>query len=803
MINSHADFIAAGGNRHPAAADWDIESGTLAYGADCNVALWRPEDEDAQGVHTILRGHTGVVNAVRFFRSSVDTRSLLLSGSTDKTIRIWRQLEQEPTGWQEAALLEGHETPINAFSVLPHTSYFASASANPYVHIWQLERANDSLHSSLKQKILLSSHYFPLAIDLAALTESKAIILAVAGSSAKIQIYASSANNIDFKAAATLTGHEGWIRSLAFARENHLNDSDILLASASQDKYIRLWRLHRGEALPPVSQAAKDPSLGSISKTLSNKPHRFAVGESKFSVTFEALLVGHEDWIYTARWDTTKDHLRLLTASADNSLSIWELDHSSEVWICSVRLGEISAQKGATTATGSSGGFWTGLWSPSKDAVVSLGRTGAWRLWRHNTPDDVWSQHFAVTGHTRALKSLAWSNDGSYLLSTGADQTTRMFAEWKREDKTSWHELSRAQIHGYDLNCIDSIDKHGFVSGADEKLLRVFEEPKGVAELLSSVAGSRDDETVDLPETAQMPVMGLSNKAGDDAAAEVNGDIEEVLEETSTVSPKAATQPRPPVEDQLGRHLLWPEKEKLYGHGYEICAVAASHDGTLIATACRASSIDHAVIRVYETQSWQEIKPPLKAHSLTVTSLAFSSDDEYLLSVGRDRQCCVWTRSRADKYSYRLHALNSKAHSRMILDACWTPPSEHQTFITAGRDKRLHVWRVEDSGLKQILQVPFNHPVTAVACRQEIQRDGVVVATGCEDGAVFMVHLLMEQESQKGDSQQLPSNLTPSKAVTSLAWRPLHAHTKFTSQLAIASEDASLHIVSVPRFSQP
>ncbi len=76
-----------------------------------------------------------------------------------------------------------------------------------------------------------------------------------------------------------------------------------------------------------------------------------------------------------------------------------------------------------------------------------------------------------------------------------------------------------------------------------------------------------------------------------------------------------------------------PETEKLYGHGYEISILTASHDGSIIATACKASSIDHAVIRLFETKTWHEIKPPLTAHSLTVTRLRFSADDKYLLSV--------------------------------------------------------------------------------------------------------------------------------------------------------------------------
>src|SRR5712664_2673724 len=92
-------------------------------------------------------------------------------------------------------------------------------------------------------------------------------------------------------------------------------------------------------------------------------------------------------------------------------------------------------------------------------------------------------------------------------------------------------------------------------------------------------------------------------------------------------------------------YALWPEHEKLYGHGYEISAVAANHDRSLVATACKASSIDHAVVRLYDATDWHEIKPSLTAHSLTIASRCFSADDRYLLSVGRDRQWAVFQRS--------------------------------------------------------------------------------------------------------------------------------------------------------------
>jgi elongator complex protein 2 len=42
MVSVATDYISVGGNRHAGAADWDVQSGVLAYGADNNVALWEP-----------------------------------------------------------------------------------------------------------------------------------------------------------------------------------------------------------------------------------------------------------------------------------------------------------------------------------------------------------------------------------------------------------------------------------------------------------------------------------------------------------------------------------------------------------------------------------------------------------------------------------------------------------------------------------------------------------------------------------------------------------------------------------------
>lgn len=681
-----------------------------------------------------------------------DEFTYLVTGSDDKTLLIWkssRDGHQDPQVVQRA---EEHGGPINCITALRLPGgrprwIIATGAADASIRIWAFE--SDTL--ALVQSIKTAPKFFPLTLSIYDMNrDSSKLVLAAAGTRDIIQIFTADvdAEGPNFSLQATLSGHEGWIRSLDFARESSGTGSDLLLASASQDKYIRIWRIHQGQELPALAAEGADPLSGAYlpGKSPANKAHRCKVGDMDFSVTFEALLLGHEDWIYSAKWHAHTDgKLQLLSTSADNSLAIWESDPSSGIWVSMVRLGEISREKGATTATGSTGGFWTGVWSHDGTSVACLGRTGSWRRWEYVAEEDSWKPCIAVTGHTKAVTGVSWSRDGNYLLSTSSDQTTRLHTRWCSPGAGTWHEMSRPQIHGYDLNCIDTLGPNQFVSGADEKLMRVFGEPRAVATMLNRLGGFGQAHDESMPDAANMPVLGLSNKAIDAVDDEqeiqpVDDRDRDAMDPASIVRKSHLEIDHPPFEETLSRHTLWPETEKLYGHGYEISCLASSHDGKVIASACKASSANHAVIRLFETDRWTEVRPPLTAHSLTTTRLRFSLDDKYLLSVGRDRQWVVFERDAGDLTQYKhLHA-NPKGHSRMILDAAWAP-CETPAFATAGRDKLVRLWKGEkgDNGQIQFTQsgsISCGVPVTAVDFLPQVLAGRCLLAIGTEDGRV-------------------------------------------------------------------
>ena len=92
----------------------------------------------------------------------------------------------------------------------------------------------------------------------------------------------------------------------------------------------------------------------------------------------------------------------------------------------------------------------------------------------------------------------------------GADQTTRIHAPWKRNDQVRWHEVARPQVHGHDLTCVAALPGHRFASGAEEKIVRVFEATKMFVRNFALITGTDAGEGCFSPTAhgASVPSLG-------------------------------------------------------------------------------------------------------------------------------------------------------------------------------------------------------------------------------------------------------------------------------------------------------
>lgn len=135
MPSVNLAFTAAGGNRHPAAADWNDD--LLAFGSGKNIAVYSPKNKHSSGIRSLLSGHTGDVNAIRILRLPTSKHRLIISGSADHTIRIWKRIGSSLSSYKEIACLSEHQASVNTIAVLPGCGSFVTGAADATLRVWK------------------------------------------------------------------------------------------------------------------------------------------------------------------------------------------------------------------------------------------------------------------------------------------------------------------------------------------------------------------------------------------------------------------------------------------------------------------------------------------------------------------------------------------------------------------------------------------------------------------------------------------------------------------------------------------
>ena len=103
---------------------------------------------------------------------------------------------------------------------------------------------------------------------------------------------------IQFVPSATLSGHEDWVKSLAFKERTLLNDQ-LLLASGSQDATIRLWNIEpyhkqQKEVSESNSDSLSDELLDAFEQSLGELEDA-EEGGRQISLKRHILTVKNED----------------------------------------------------------------------------------------------------------------------------------------------------------------------------------------------------------------------------------------------------------------------------------------------------------------------------------------------------------------------------------------------------------------------------------------------------------------------------------------------------------------------------
>ncbi|CAL1525971.1 unnamed protein product [Lymnaea stagnalis] len=750
-------YTSAGCNRCPFSADWG-RNGLICFAYSNAIAIYQPEGfSNTGGIIRTYTGHTDRVNCVTWIKNGTEGESELVSGSTDSTINIW-SYDSEAKLNQPVCTLKGHEGSVTCVSALyipqdggPSSTagetLIVSASTDSTVRIWS--RYNSD---AKEEQVLKFGTGFALSLSTFIIPGTNVPILVCGCDDHNIYLYMRGLDR-QFMKVTVLSGHEDWVRDLHLTSDDK---GDILLASCAQDHLIRIWKFVRKNNLSDVNNVKPISEL-QTTETITVKETIFSFSGSDqelyFALTLESVLSGHENWVYSVKWQPSviqgngslHQPMKLLSASMDKTMILWSFDKDSQMWLEQVRVGDVG---------GNTLGFFGGLFSPCGGSILAHGYQGAFNQWYLNEETKIWEPQVTGGGHFGSVVDIAWSGGGSdFLLSASVDQTTRLHAPWIRDKlKPTWYEIARPQVHGYDLQCLAMLGKYSFASGADEKLVRIFKAPRNFISNFCHICGHdlseelRREECLSLPEGANVPALGLSNKA-----VYIDGDKESQTEEEQTTKQgqypenyfNAIDLKSPPSEDLLLQNTLWPEEAKLYGHGYEIFTLAASPDGQILASACKAAKAENANILVWDMTSKKSLAS-LSGCTLTVTQMAFSNKGDQLLAVSRDRTWALYSKSgKTGLYfiSVVSHVDKKASHTRIIWSCSWS--RDDKFFFTGSRDKKVLVWSSEAINSNTSSPVPVSSltlpdSVTAIAAAPCFVQNRYLIAIGLDNGQIFI-----------------------------------------------------------------
>ncbi|KAJ7619787.1 WD40-repeat-containing domain protein [Mycena polygramma] len=148
-----------------------------------------------------------------------------------------------------------------------------------------------------------------------------------------------------------------------------------------------------------------------------------------------------------------------------------------------------------------------------------------------------------------------------------------------------------------------------------------------------------------------------------------------------------------------------------------IYVLAFSHPGDRLATGSARG------IRIWDTETGQELMQPLAGHRGIVLALAFSPDDETLVSAAMDSQVRRWSVGKERPQQVSLEARHHTAVN------CVALAHNRTLFASGSADKSLIVW----NSVGNVSFFSRNGHSTAIAS-VDFSADDMILASGSEDG---------------------------------------------------------------------
>ncbi|MBD2068156.1 serine/threonine protein kinase [Leptolyngbya sp. FACHB-671] len=260
-------------------------------------------ENQAIAITRTFTGHSSFVNSL-VLSSNGQT---LISGSADKTIKIWNFNTSE-----EIRTLTGHFSFVNRLAVTPDGRLLVSTSADQMIKIWEIATGQELR--------TLAGHTSP--IDALVITpDGHHLISGSVDQTIKIWEIATG------QELRTLTGHASSINALVVTPDGQR------LISGGADKLIKIWDINTGEEISTLT--GHDSFINALA--ISPDGQLVASGSADKTIkiwnveTGEAVrtLIGHSGYVNSLA--ISPDGQTLASGSADQTIKLWDFNTGEEI----------------------------------------------------------------------------------------------------------------------------------------------------------------------------------------------------------------------------------------------------------------------------------------------------------------------------------------------------------------------------------------------------------------------------------------------------------------------------------------
>ncbi|EMD32085.1 hypothetical protein CERSUDRAFT_18643, partial [Gelatoporia subvermispora B] len=360
--------------------------------------------------------------------------------------------------------------------------------------------------------------------------------------------------------------------------------------------------------------------------------------------------------------------------------------------------------------------------SPDGTRIVSGSLDNTIRLWDATTGNAVMQP---LEGHTEWITSVAFSPDGTRIVSGSADKTIRLW------DATTGNAVMQP-LEGHTeviTSVAFSFDGTRIVSGSVDTTIRLWDATTGNAvmqpleghtERITSVAFSPDGTRI---------VSGSYDKTIRLWDATTGNAVMQPLEGHSEAISSVAFSPDGTriVSGSYDNTIrLWDATtgnavtQPLEGHTAPIISVAFSPDGTRI-----VSESQDNTIRLWDVTTGIAVMQPLEGHTEVITSVAFSFDGTRIVSGSVDNTIRLWDATTGNAVMQPL-----EGHTERITSVAFSPDGTR--IVSGSKDKTIRLWDATTGNA--VMQPLEGHTerITSVA----FSPDGTRIVSGSFDKTI-------------------------------------------------------------------